>query len=365
MVFNFLKRNNKPHIGLDISPVGITATILEKNKNKFFLKKFAYEPFNQAVIQKGLISNSEGFTDTLKKIIESLQSDIKNVSIGIPSYAAIIKTITLPSMPLNELKVIIHQEASKHVPIPIDEVNIDFEILPNPKSQEESNEKIDIILTAAAKSIIENYVNQVQKTGLNVLSVDITPFAMIRTLSNTNLIDDSDNIYISVLIGYENTDITIIYKGMPLFSNSAPIGEKHVIESLVNNPEFDNSMIEELLPQVALIIPGMNVEDLDPQLSKAASTVRTVYNNISGEIQKTIEFYYSQNTESMEIKKIILGGSGICVQNVDKYIANRLKIDTVLCNPLENITHSLDQNLINQTNIPSLATSVGLALKGM
>ncbi|HBH18444.1 MAG TPA: hypothetical protein DDX14_05820, partial [Cyanobacteria bacterium UBA9579] len=323
MVFNF-KRNHKLQIGLDISPDGIIAISLHRKNNEIILKDFAYEPFNEEVIQNGVISNSTVFTETLQKLLDEHKFDSKTVNIAIPSSITFIKTITLPDLPLNELMIIAQQEASKHIPMPIEEVNIDFDILENTKRQEESGRKVDVVMAASAKTMVNNYLEHLYGSDLNVTSVDVIPFAMIRTLINAKLIDDTDCIYISVLIGHENTDINIIHKGMPLFSNNAQIGRKNIIDSLSHSLEIDNSAVEKLLPEVALIIPGMNVEDMDPQLSKAAAAVRTIYNNISSEIQKTIEFYYSQNTEAKEIRKIIVGGSGVCIENIDKYIANRL-----------------------------------------
>ncbi|OGI19247.1 MAG: hypothetical protein A2287_10200 [Candidatus Melainabacteria bacterium RIFOXYA12_FULL_32_12] len=365
MVFNIFKRNHKPQIGLDIAPNGITAVLLHKKSKGFSLKKLAYEPFSEEVIQNGLISNSTVFIKTLKKLFDENKFDTKMVNIALPSNIIFLKTIILPDLPLDELMIIAPQEASKHIPIPIEEVNIDFDVLENTRRQEETGRKVDVIMVASAKSMIKNYVDHICDAGLDIASIDITPFAMIRTLANAELIDNSDYMYISVLIGYENTDINIIHKGMPLFSNNVPIGRKNVIDSISHSLEIDNSAIEKLLPEIALIVPGMNVEDLDPQLSKAAAVVRNIYNNISSEIQKTIEFYYSQNSENKEIKKIIVGGSGVCVENIDKYIANRLKIDTMLCDSLNNIDHNIDENFTNGIKIPALVTSVGLALKGL
>lgn len=365
MVFSFLKKSHKPRLGLDIAPDGITAILLEKKKNNTFLKILAYEPFQEPVIHNGMINNSTVFIDTLKKLINENKLDEKKVNIGIPSNLAFVKTITLPDLPINELLIIAPQEASKHIPLPIEEVNIDFEVLESTKRVEESGQKVDVVMVASAKSAIKNYVDNIAEAGLNVAAVDITPFTMIRTIANADLIDDSDYIYISVLISYENTDISIVHKGMPLFSNNAPIGKRNIIDSITHSLEINDLETEKLLPEIALIIPGMNVEDMDPKLSKAAAAVRNIYNSISGEIQKTIEFYYSQNTETKEIKKIIVGGSGVCIQNIDKYIANRLKIDTDVCNSLNNINHNLDENLVDQIKIPALISSVGLALKGL
>lgn len=367
MTFKFFKKAQKPHIGLDINRKGITAVLITMKNKKLVLKNYAYEPFNEQVMQNGLIANQEGFIKTLNKIITKQKIDSKTVKIALPSNIPLIKTISLPNLPVEELAVIVPQEASRHIPFPIDEVNLDFEVLEQPQKQNSDNKKVDVVLVAVPKSILKNYTDTFKKAGLTISAVDIAPFTMIRTLANAGLIDESNNLDVSLLVGYENTDINIVYKGTPIFSNNFAVGKKNIIDSLMNSLEIDEKSAEKLLPEIALIIPGMNIEEIDPQMNKAAAAVRGVYNNISNEILKTIEFYNSQNSEPIKITKIFIGGAGVCTQNIDKYIFNRVKIDTILCQSLKNITNNIDyaDNSIYPVNIPALATSVGLALKGL
>ncbi|MDD3013436.1 MAG: type IV pilus assembly protein PilM [Candidatus Gastranaerophilales bacterium] len=364
-MLKLFQKTRKPEIGLEISPEGICAVLLEKNKN-CTLKCYAYEPFPAYTIENGLIVNYEAFTDTLKKHMDNTKFDTKIVNIAVPSNVAFIKTITLPDLPLNELKVIVPQEALKHIPFPLNEINIDFEVIENSKKTEDSVKKVDIILVALAKSIAKNYIDLISSTGFIVNSIDITPFASIRTLANAGYIDNSDSLFISTLIDYEHTDINILHKGMPVFSNSIPLGKKNIIDLLSGNLEIDNVSAEKLLPEIALVVPGINIDQPDPQLNRAAAAIRPIFSNITSEIQKTIEFYNSKNSENKIFERIIVSGSGACIQNIDKYFTNKLKIETLLCNSFKNIDHDLETNehFIYPVNLPALSTSLGLALKG-
>lgn len=367
MTLKFFQKTKKTHLGLDITPEGLTASIVRPKNKKLTLKNYAFEPFHEEVIQNGLIVNPEAFNRAFKKIVYKQKIDTNSLNIALPSNITLIKTISLPNLPLEELSVIVPQEAAKHISFPIEDMNIDFEVLSNPNEQENSNKKIDVLLIAVPKSIVQSYVDVFKHLGFTISAVDVSSFSIIRTLANAELIDESENIDISLLVGYENTDINIIYKGKPLFSNNFPVGKKNILDALINTLDISKEEAEKMLPEIALIIPGMNVEEIDPQLNKAATTVRSIYNNICSEILKTIEFYNSQNSESIKIRKIFVGGSGICTQNIDKYIIKRLKIDTVLCHSLKNITNNIDyaDNPTYPVNIPALATSIGLALKGL
>lgn len=364
MLEKFLKRKPKPSIGLDITPEGITAVLLGENNNKFSLKNYAFEPFKGQVFQNGNIVNPEAFNKALNNLVENNKFDAKTVCIAVPSNVAFVKLIQLPALPPDELQIIATQEASKHIPFSVEEANIDFEVLDNIKLVGGSK-KTDVVLAALSKDVAKGFCNLISNCGLEVVAIDVAPFAMIRTLENAGLINNPAEQYISVMIGHEVTDINIIHKGMPVFSHSTPIGKHNIIESIVSSLGIDDSEIGKLLSDVALIIPGMNLNP-DASLNKAATAIRTVFNNISSEIEKAIEFYTSQNTQPVEIKKIIIGGHGTCIQNIDKYIENRLRVETVLCNSLNNVNYNpqTSKNL-SHVNIATLATSVGLALKGL
>jgi len=270
----------------------------------------------------------------------------------------IVKIVEKKDATEEELKIIAPQEASKHIPFTMNEINVDFDILETTKEN-----KLAVILCALSKTIAKNLVETLAKADLEVEAITVSSFAMIKALANAEMINNPDLTYISVLIGYENTDINIIKNGMPVFSHNTQTGKKNIVEALMKSFEINKEDAEKRLPEFGLILPGMEIND-NPDLHKASNAARNIYSNITSEIQKAIEFYNSQNGENTEIEKIILGGSGVCIQNIDKYISNKLKIQTELCNSLKNISHNLDisENTLYPVNIPALSTSIGLAL---
>lgn len=367
MNLKFFSKKQSSQMGIEISPEGIVAVQLKKEKNEIVLEKLSKKVFeSRDVVQNGQIINQAEFIKTLTSMITEDGITAKTVNISVPSSNTFIKTITLPDLPIGELKSIAYQEASTHIPFSPDEVNIDIDIIETSKRVEKDGKKVDVVLVALQKSSAKELSETVSKVGLNVQSIDISAFSVIRTLAGANLIEDNNELYASVLIGYENTDINIIQKGMPVFSNNVPIGKKNLIDSLINSLDLSIEEIESILPEVALIIPGASILQ-EGSIAKASTIAKNVYNSILQEAEKTIEFYLSQLSEEKEIKTIIISGPGVCVQNIDKYFINKLKTFSVLCNSIQNLSTSLKgtENLIYPLNIPALAPSVGLALKGL
>jgi type IV pilus assembly protein PilM len=365
-MFDLLKKGPEKQLGLEITPDCVNIVYLVNESGKTFLKGYYTKNFVREVSQNGNIETPEVVTEAVKALIIENKIDFRIATLCVPSNAVFIKKITLPDLPYNELKAIAPQEASKHLPLTMNELNVDFQILESTRIHDDSGKRVDVIICAIPKTTAKTYLDLTLNSGLYVEVIDIAPFAAVKSLANSNMIDDPDKIYISVLIGYENTDINIIQNGMPLFSHYIQTGKKNVLESIENNLHKTREESLELIKRTALSVPGYEMNE-DQELNKAASASRNVYSSISREIQKTIEYFYSENQNVAVPDKIFLSGSGICVKNIDKYIFNKLKIETVIFNPFAFISKEMaeTQDIFFPVNISGFSVSTGLALRGL
>ena len=357
------KKAKKISTGIDISSGGFSLVAVSKEDGKLNLENFAYNYFEQNVFMDGMIIKPEVFADVVKKTLEENNFDTKSVNVGIASNITFSKIITFPDIPREELKLIVQQEAAKNFPLSIEEMNFDFEILENTRS----DNKVDVIMCALPKKIAKNFVDSFSLAGVNVDAIDVGSYAMIRTLANAEMINNPNLTYVSVLVGYENTDINIVNNGMPVYSHNIQTGKRNILESLKRELHLMYwEEAETMLPNLNIILSETDFS-ADSDLYKASNAAKNIFINIASEIQKTINFYTSQKGESATPDKIILGGSGICIGNIDKYLSNKLKIDTVVCEALKNISYSreLIENRAVPLNVQALTTIVGLALKGL
>lgn len=362
MPFGLFKNPEVISAGIDISSGGFSIVCLSRKNEKNHLEKFAYNYFEQNVFMDGMIIKPEVFAEVLKKTLVENNFNIKSVNVSVASNITFSKIITLPDMPEEDLKSIAQQEAAKHFPLLINEMNFDFQILENTKR----DNKVDIIICALSKRIAKNFVDSFTLAGLTVNAIDVGCYAMIRTLANAGMINDPDSTYVSVLVGYDNTDINIVKNGMPVYSHNIQIGKRNLLEALKRELHLMYwEEAETKLPTLNIIVSETD-PTVDPDSNKASNAAKSIFVNIASEIQKIISFYTSPDGETSMPEKIILGGSGICIGNIDKYISHKLKIETVLCESLKNIDYEaeLTENRAAPLNIQALATIVGLALKG-
>lgn len=147
---SFLKKRSQPLLGIDISNSTIKIVeLVPGQKTPMRLEKYAIEPIEKGSIVDGNIDNAELVADALSRCLKKLNSKTKAASLALPSAAVITKKITLPSgLKDEEYESQVETEASQYIPFPIEEVNLDFQILglsPN------SDEDVDVLIAASKK----------------------------------------------------------------------------------------------------------------------------------------------------------------------------------------------------------------------
>ncbi len=361
MALNLFGKRNNNKIGIAITPSHINAISVKREKNQIVVNNYVQRAFEGETIKSGALINPEFLEKELMELSKLEGFESGDTTISLPSNTSFIKTITLPEMPEEELAMIIPQEAKKHIPIPIDDLNIDYEIARYKKDPGGIMKEMEVVLVALSKIIAKTYIDCFNNTGFEVNAIDVSSFAVIRTLAENKEIDDSEKFNISILIGEENTDISVINKGMPVFLNNIPIGNNSIIDSLESSLDISRKEAQNLLPKISLAVPGVEVES-DQELVKAGTAARSTFNDISGEIYKIVEFYSTQ----MPINKVFVSSSGVYIKNTEKFLANRLKINTVLSQPFVNLKIAVENiEMKNQNEENSVyTTSLGLALKG-
>ena len=97
--------------------------------------------------------------DTIKDLVTSV-TKTREVVTSVSGHSVIVKKITLPFMTETELEESIQWEAERHIPFDINDVNIDFQIL---GYGSDNADMMDVILVAAKKDIINDYVSVIME----------------------------------------------------------------------------------------------------------------------------------------------------------------------------------------------------------
>ena len=360
-VFSFGKKKG-PVLGLDINSDSVTLIGLDKTRAGIEISRFACSPTPGNAVREGLIADPE----TVGALVQSLMADANIpfsgpspiINVAVPAQAVVIRLMPVPiGMPPEELADVVTQEATNHVPFPIEDANLDWSPMPaTERTDADGVRRIDIILAAIQRSIIESYWRLADTAGVKLGRVDISSLAVVRSLALAGYLGSSGHLSMVVNMRHDATDINIVRSAMPLFGRSIMIGMDTLTEAISRSlgMHFDEAL--DLLPEIVLF----GVPPTDARMGQAAQVARTVFSDIADELIRSLEFYKSQ-VGDVKVDQIVLSGPGTMIQNLDQFISNRMNIRTIVCDPMRDLVFEPD--LIVDSMRPILAALVGSSIE--
>jgi len=129
-----------------------------------------------------LEKNIETEVTQIKKLLETLNINKKNVNLIIPDALTYSQIVSMPLLNEKELISAIKYQADQFIPMPIEETNIDIEVI----DEDQKEKKTLLLIVAAPKKVIEKIQTTVELAGLNPESVENELSSNIRFLASFN-----------------------------------------------------------------------------------------------------------------------------------------------------------------------------------
>ena len=123
---------------------------------------------------QGAFLNAAAITESIREAIDNAKIRNKNVAAAVCGHSVIVKKVSLPVMTRDELDEQIRWEAEQYIPFDVNEVNLDFQILDSADDQGQ----MDVLLVAAKKDLIDDYVQVISEAGLIPVAIDVAAFAV-------------------------------------------------------------------------------------------------------------------------------------------------------------------------------------------
>ncbi|MBU2264785.1 pilus assembly protein PilM, partial [Patescibacteria group bacterium] len=123
------------YLGIDLGSSSIKIVELGRKDGRAFLVNYALaQTKSEAVFSVIDLKNEE-----IIKIIETLVDEAKisgrHANVSLPVEKTFSTVISLPAMPEKELAAAVSFEAQKYVPLPLDEVALDWTVISNTADQ--------------------------------------------------------------------------------------------------------------------------------------------------------------------------------------------------------------------------------------
>jgi len=345
----FLFSKKKEVIGIDIGSSSVKLVQLKDLKGSYQLLNAGIVPLPPEAIVDNTLMDSASIVNAVKSLVTSLGVKVKDVACSISGNSVIIRKITLPVMPVEELEDQITWEAEQYIPFDINDVNMDFQIL-SPDSVDPS--KMVVLLVASKRDIINDYVAVFNEAGMALSVIDVDSFAVQNAFEMNHDVGTEDVIAL-INVGASVMNINIIKDGISLFTRDVQMG--------------GNLYTEEIQKQLG--VSGFEAESMKILATEANNyelleVLTKVNETITQEIRRSLDFYNSTASDDRITKVFVSGGSSKGYKFIDS-VTEKIGLQVELINPFAKLKYNekdFDPEYLQEIS-PLMAVTVGLAIR--
>jgi type IV pilus assembly protein PilM len=334
-------------IGIDIGSHSIKAIEMARDGNTMTLLS-AGSMATPKRVSTSSTTDLQAVAYVIKQLLKEAGMRSSSVHVAFPESQVFTRVIEVPQLSERELSAAIQWEAEQYIPIPLDQVNMDFTILRDAKAT--GSGKMEVLLVAAPKTLIDRYSKIIELADLDLTAAETEIIACSRALVRS--VPNLNNVLIASM-GAQTTDFAILTKGVISVTRSIGAGGEALSRSIGQALDFNTVQAEEYKKTY-----GLDKSFLEGKIQTAA---KPVMDTLMTEMKRAIA-YFEDRHQNEKVEAAILSGGSAKMPGIVAYMAEGLGIETLLGNPWAGI--HMDQRfsvLIPEGTLFSVA--VGLALR--
>lgn len=337
-------------VGVDIGTRSIKLVQLKQAKGGYQLVNLGVGQLPSDAIVDHAIMDSAAVAQCIRSLVESHLVQTKNVATSVSGHSVIIRNILMQMMTDEEVEASIEWEAEQYIPFEISDVNMDYQILgpdPNDSSQ------LKVLLVAAKKEFIDEYLAVFNECGLNPVVMDIDCFALENAFQ-TNY-EQEEEIVGLVDVGASSMNINILDQGRSVFTRDIQVGGNMFNEEIQKRLGITADEAE-------TVKLGGNVEDI--QVEVVSEIMEDATDQLAQEIQRSLDFFAATSSDQ-KVDRVFLSGGVAKTPGLLEALQEKLGTPVEIMNPLRNVqvdSNKFDMEYIESVS-PFFAVGVGLAVR--
>lgn len=348
-----ITKSQPPLVGVDISSTAVKLLQLSRTGGRYRVEHYAVEPLPpNAVVEKNIVE-VEAVGEAIRRAVARSGVRTRYAAAAVAGSSVITKVIPMSAdLDEDDLETEIQLEAANYVPYPIEEVNLDFEVLgPMPGS----TDMVQVLLAASRSENVEVRASALEIGGLTPKIMDVEGFAIENAFAlvaeSLNVPRDSNVALIDS--GATMTTLNVIRNGRSIYSREQVFGGKQLTDEVMRRYGLSYEQAG-LAKRQGGLPENYQSEVLEPFKEAMVQ-----------QISRLLQFFYA-GTEFNRVDQIVLAGGGASIQGIAPMIEEQLGVPTTIANPLAQMTlsdrvktqaHALAQDA------PALMIACGLALR--
>lgn len=356
---SFFNKEEGRALGIDIGSSAIKIVQLRKKNGQAVLETYgelALGPYGGRGIGQSVVLPSDKIAGALMDLMKEKEVNVttKKCGLSIPFSSSLMSEIEMPDVPMKQLAVMVPIEARKYIPVPIQEVMLDWSLIP--KSEVVADDaapavpgalgKVNVLVVAIHNDTIARYQDIVTRSGLEAGFFEIEIFSTMRSV-----LDETMRPVLVIDMGSASTKLYIVERGIIRNSHTVNRGSQDITSTLSQSLGITLEEAEIKKRQVGMLGPDPNFTDI----------ILLSLDYIFSEINTTMLVYEKKYNKA--IAKTILIGGGAALKGLFEVAKDNLKTEVEVGLPFNKVTTPAFLDSILRETGPEFAVAIGLALR--
>lgn len=345
-------------MGIDIGSSAIKVVQIKKKHGRAVLETYgelALGPYAGIEVGRAASVPADKIIEAIRDILKESKTTTGLCGVALPLSSSLISFISIPPVPEKQMAEVISIEARKYIPVPLNEVLLDWSIIPKEDAYVNEEESVkpdkqgnDVLVVAIHNQYINDYQNIMSGSGLQPSFYEIEIFSSIRAV-----VDQGISTVMIVDMGARSTKLYIVERGILRASHIINKGSQDITLALSKSMSITVNEAESMKRTYGL--KG------GPEYRELTEIITVNLDYIFYEANASLLNY--QKKFSKNVSKVILTGGGVLLKGFTDLAKISFQTTVVYADPFGKLeTPAFLADEFAQAG-PEFAVAIGVALR--
>ncbi len=333
----------KPLVGLDISQTSAKFVALSQKHNE--VEAYGYVELDRAKMQNVHDVESHLRTQLTEMMDKHSLGHMpsRQAAVSVPTYRTFTRSITLPRAAESDLLSAIQLEAEQYIPVSINELYIDHQVI------EKKADSIEVLMSAVPKLYVDATMSACYAAGITPVLIEPGIIAVARLIERA---ESGDLPTVILDIGADSTDIAILDKSIRV-TGAVDVGGHTMTASLMKTMKITEEAAHLLRIQSGLAV--------GPKQALIRKTLEPSLQKIMSETKKVMRYYVERLGNKTKIEQLIIVGGGSNMPGLGDYFTENMVIASRVASPWQVLDFGKLKPIPKQLR-PRFITAIGLGM---
>lgn len=352
----------KSVLGVDIGTSSIKIVQLRREHGKVILETYgaiALGPYAGVEIGRATSLPADKIAEALKDVIREANVTTTDAAISIPYSSSLVSIIKLPASVEKQLAQVVPIEARKYIPVPINEVLLDWFVVGGGKGHAAQDGKIEVLLVAIHNDTITKFRTIGSDATLATAFFEIEVFSAVRASLDHGIAPVA-----VVDMGAATTKFYVVERGLIHESHIINHGAQDLTLAASRGLAITVAQAEERKRKFGLKEPSAAsqlVENAPGQGGNLKQSLELSLTPLMAEISRTVSAY--EQRAGQTLGALVLTGGGATLKGLKEFAQSKIQTELRLADPFgKTQAPAFLENILKEAG-PEFSVAVGLALR--